>query len=460
MVIPDQVWIIFLAALGACIGSFLNVVIHRLPRDQSLVSPPSHCPGCKTPIRWYDNIPIASYLMLGGKCRSCKTTISIRYTLIELSTALAFVALYDAFFKSAMHVGLQDPILDFPIFAVYLALAAVLILCSALDIEYYLIDLRIIYIMIAAALLGWAFGWRTDHNYLWPTTGTGLFAVSIGVVIGEAVRRIVAAITGHTDQVHDDEFLESDQADDQDQPTGKGLWELIFAYAFVALGIALIVWSIVSGDKRIDYDARAWSYIGWLFLAIVVGCIPHRQSDKQIVEIIEQEKSTARSVAIGELIMLMPATIGGAAMIVLMKLSPAFKALIGSVFDLQIGTHLPVVGLAAGVGAMVVAVAFGWSVRIGFTLLFGKEAMGIGDIYILAAVAAAAGPTVAIVGFFAGSVIGVFGIALLLLWKTSSALSYGPWIAIGTMVCLLFYKPLVNTLAPAALGIRDLILGH
>jgi leader peptidase (prepilin peptidase)/N-methyltransferase len=74
---------------GAALGSFLNVVIYRLPLGRSTPRPGSHCPKCQTPIAWYDNIPILSYLLLGGKCRRCKTKISVRYPLVELVSALA-----------------------------------------------------------------------------------------------------------------------------------------------------------------------------------------------------------------------------------------------------------------------------------------------------------------------------------------------------------------------------------
>lgn len=77
--------------LGLCVGSFLNVCIHRFPRDESIVMPPSHCPVCKTLIAWYDNIPLVSYLVLQGKCRKCGTVIPMRYFFIELLTGLAFL---------------------------------------------------------------------------------------------------------------------------------------------------------------------------------------------------------------------------------------------------------------------------------------------------------------------------------------------------------------------------------
>ena len=79
--------------LGAIIGSFLNVVIHRIPREQSIVFPNSACPACGTGLRPYDNIPILSYLILRGRCRSCSNPISIRYPVVEALTVLLFVAL-------------------------------------------------------------------------------------------------------------------------------------------------------------------------------------------------------------------------------------------------------------------------------------------------------------------------------------------------------------------------------
>ena len=90
--IPPIFTYIIAGAFGAIIGSFLNVVIHRVPRDESIVFPHSRCPSCGSVIAFYDNIPVISYLVLLGKCRSCKAPISIRYPAVELLTALLFVA--------------------------------------------------------------------------------------------------------------------------------------------------------------------------------------------------------------------------------------------------------------------------------------------------------------------------------------------------------------------------------
>jgi len=87
--------IVFL--FGSLVGSFLNVCIHRMPLEESIVRPRSHCPKCKKTISWYDNIPFLSYLLLKGRCRYCKEKISPRYFLVELITALMFLLFYTRF---------------------------------------------------------------------------------------------------------------------------------------------------------------------------------------------------------------------------------------------------------------------------------------------------------------------------------------------------------------------------
>lgn len=86
-------WIIwvFTALLGLAVGSFLNVCVHRLPRRLSLSSPPSRCGACKTPIAWRDNVPVLSYLLLGGRCRHCRAGISVIYPIVELATMVLFL---------------------------------------------------------------------------------------------------------------------------------------------------------------------------------------------------------------------------------------------------------------------------------------------------------------------------------------------------------------------------------
>jgi leader peptidase (prepilin peptidase)/N-methyltransferase len=122
---PDAVAPIALV-VGLLVGSFLNVVIHRLPLEQSVVFPPSHCPGCEAPIRPWDNVPVLSYLWLRGRCRHCGVRISLRYPAIELVTGLLFGAIALRFGASAWT-------------GVYCAFAAALIAAAMIDHDHQII---------------------------------------------------------------------------------------------------------------------------------------------------------------------------------------------------------------------------------------------------------------------------------------------------------------------------------
>ena len=126
--------------VGAVVGSFLNVVIHRLPRRESLVHPRSRCPGCGAQIAGYDNVPIVSWLALRGRCRHCGEPISPRYPVVELLTALAFAAV-------ALVRGFDDDlILELPFVAALIALAGI-------DFDHKLLPNRIVYPLAAYGLI-------------------------------------------------------------------------------------------------------------------------------------------------------------------------------------------------------------------------------------------------------------------------------------------------------------------
>jgi len=111
---------------GALIGSFLNVCIVRLPKEESIITPGSHCPHCKTPIKFYDNIPLVSYLLLKGRCRYCKESISVQYPLIEGITALSSLFLFMRFGPSLS-------------FLIYFAFVAALIVITVIDLYHQII---------------------------------------------------------------------------------------------------------------------------------------------------------------------------------------------------------------------------------------------------------------------------------------------------------------------------------
>ena len=136
-----DMWQVVSIIFGAMVGSFLNVCIHRLPKEESIVRPGSHCPKCKTPIRFYDNIPLLSYLLLGGKCRHCKAPISIQYPIVEAITALSSFFLFITFGFSLS-------------FFYYFSFVAALIAITVIDLYHQIIPDVISLPGIVIGLLG------------------------------------------------------------------------------------------------------------------------------------------------------------------------------------------------------------------------------------------------------------------------------------------------------------------
>jgi leader peptidase (prepilin peptidase)/N-methyltransferase len=154
--------------LGLAVGSFLNVVIHRVPRGESVVSPASRCPRCGTPIRARHNVPVLGWLILRGRCADCRTPISARYPLVELGTGLLFAAL-------AWRLDRLDRLSAVP---AYLWFAAIGIALALIDLELRKLPNAIVlpsYPVIAVLLTG-AAAWQHDW---WPLARAGLGALAL-----------------------------------------------------------------------------------------------------------------------------------------------------------------------------------------------------------------------------------------------------------------------------------------
>jgi leader peptidase (prepilin peptidase) / N-methyltransferase len=159
---------IFLFILGTIVGSFLNVCIVRLPQEKSVVRPGSHCVACGKPIAWYDNIPLISWMVLGGKCRSCKAKISFRYWLVELVTGLIFFLFWQLY-------G------DQPVLWPYLVMMSGFIVATFVDFEHRIIPDEV---SIGGTIAGLAFSLLVPqlqgvHS---PFLGFGLSL--LGVLVG------------------------------------------------------------------------------------------------------------------------------------------------------------------------------------------------------------------------------------------------------------------------------------
>jgi leader peptidase (prepilin peptidase)/N-methyltransferase len=169
---PQAAAIVLAFVGGAAIGSFLNVVVHRVPLGESVVAPRSRCPGCHTEIAGYDNIPVLSWILLRGRCRHCGTRISIRYPAIELLTAVTFAAVV------AVRGADADLLLELPFVASLIALAFI-------DLDHQLLPNKIVYPMavfgvIAAAIVDWG---DFPERLLW---GAGAFVVFLVIALVSA----------------------------------------------------------------------------------------------------------------------------------------------------------------------------------------------------------------------------------------------------------------------------------
>jgi len=164
---PLIVFGLIVFVFGAVVGSFLNVCIYRLPKGESVVFPPSHCQNCDYKIRWYDNIPILSYLVLRGSCRQCGTSISAQYPLVEFLNGALALAL---FLKFGLSTG----------FAVLFVLCSALVVITFIDLEHQIIPDVI-------SLPGIVIGFLCSF-----ITGFGWLNSLIGIVVGGGSLLLVA----------------------------------------------------------------------------------------------------------------------------------------------------------------------------------------------------------------------------------------------------------------------------
>lgn len=196
---PMLIWFIFTVVMGCCVGSFLNVVIYRLPAGQSLVTPPSKCPKCATKLAWYDNVPVLGWLWLRGKCRYCKTPISIQYPMVEAFTGALFGLFFVAYYlaepalRSDIPNGPEGLSATWIVLVAHLVLLASLIAATVIDARHFIIPLGIPYTACAVAfiLLPASAAWKPTEFGVYPAVpawGVGIAAGGfLGVVLANAL---------------------------------------------------------------------------------------------------------------------------------------------------------------------------------------------------------------------------------------------------------------------------------
>lgn len=184
MPIASTVWAAAAGVLGLVFGSFANVVIWRVPRGESLISPPSHCPRCDAPIAWYDNVPVISWLLLRGRCRSCCEPISWRYPAVELASGVLWAA-------AALAWGLSARAF-FGIVLFYLSL-----ILSAIDLDHRRLPNALVALLAGMGALGVLTAWLGIPACPIVGSAVGIRAAAVagvGVLLGGGVPLVAALV--------------------------------------------------------------------------------------------------------------------------------------------------------------------------------------------------------------------------------------------------------------------------
>jgi len=443
MMLPKLTTLLFVIAVGACVGSLINVLVYRMPLGLNVVTPASRCPSCNHKLTWRENIPIFGWILLRGKCRFCKCKISPEYPIVESIVALLFGAVYALWYvvpADASFIGIQIGQIapewahngaghTWPQMVVLLVLIGSLVAMTIIDARTCMIPLTLTRVPVVVALLftvGHAIWFQARAGEL-TEVAPGLWAAS------EAARRFKWG-------------------------TAPGeVWTLatggLYGWKFIGLALGgtlglvvsnlLLKFGVISPSFS-DYDEWAESEMAKLRAANPTPQTEETDDSEPAVQEELQDDAAmwiryphARREMIRELAFLLPPV--------------ALGILGGKLFEaLYAGpeSHAAPLWLVA-LGGVLMGYLIGggvvWAVRIFGSLAFGKEAMGLGDVHMMAAVGACLGwidPTIA---FFLAAFVGV-GYAILAKMfsgKLSRTMPYGPFLAVATLL-VIFAKPLIE----------------
>jgi leader peptidase (prepilin peptidase)/N-methyltransferase len=397
---PHLVYIPFLFVLGACVGSFLNVVVWRLPRGESLITPPSHCPKCNTALAWYDNVPVFGWIFLKGRCRYCREPISARYPIIEAITGGLFVLYYVLFFIVKDGFGCSISLAqreqlsfthDWAIYLLYMWLISALLASSLIDAELFIIEPWVVWTTAFVAVL---FHAGLDQN---RTPGTlsevrpAGAALAAGAALGWAISGILWFFGKFPLSFPEGEPILEAQREDVEREMREA-------------------------KKRGEE----------------VPPMPPVYTKKQVRQEIRKE-----------MLFLMPALVLGALMMLLTlpgkPLAGAWanacryewvRALLGSLLG----------GMAGG---FIV-----WFFRVVFTYVLGRVAMGRGDVDLMFAVGAVLGAGPAILAFFLAPFFGILMALYIWLFSKYREMPYGPYLSLASAFVMVAYCPIAEHFAP------------
>ena len=476
--------LVFLTVLGAVVGSFLNVVVYRLPRGLNLIKPPSACPACGNPIPWHDNLPVVGWIRLGGKCRYCYTRISPEYPLVEALMGLLFGLSFLLWFMNPSPLGLvgvdaaawrpewvAGATRTSPYYFLVLTMFSALGAATLIDARTFLIPLVIPWLLTALALLVHPLHalWLTlgrqgglgpgAHGWTIPLVDGPFVAAAFGGAAGIAISALLLRLGLMPRSFEDYEAWEAEHAPDgpdgapgdgeppaeDPPPAPRVLLRVVF---LTGPAVALMLLGSAIGAPR-----------GMLFEGVAIGAAVGFAIGLPLRALATRGEREAGPVWLGypharremlkEILFLLP----GAALAIGAYALALPGGRLGGVFaDLP----LPVDALGASVLGGLVGGGIVWAVRIFGTLAIGKEAMGLGDVHLMVGVGAVLGWVDPVLAFFTAPFFGLAwavlgGLLSRVTKRTGMAIPYGPHLAVASVVVVLA-KPLYEAALSALMG--------
>jgi leader peptidase (prepilin peptidase)/N-methyltransferase len=327
-------------------------------------------------IRFYDNIPLISWLLLGGKCRKCRVRISPRYFIIELLTAVVFTGLFYLYFEKGI-IAAMPQFFDggWLIYLMHITMLGAFIAASAIDMELWIIPLSICWFVTAVGIIG---------------SGGAAYLINPELIEGSLL------LPGTRDL-----FIRTDS--------------LVASLSFGAsLGLVISIILLRTGLIKQSYEEQQDD---------LPGIEPQGQDESKINHYLECLK---------EIVFLLPIIVCAAASFLISKNVKSVND-----FWAYLAQIPAISGILGSIWGYFVGCAVVWATRIFGTLLFGKEAMGLGDVHLMGAAGAILGPLPVFVAFFIAPFFGLGWAAIQLFSKKSRQIPYGPFLSMGLLVVMI-----------------------
>lgn len=487
--------VFFVFAFGAICGSFINVIVYRLPLGLSVVSPPSACPKCETKLSWRDNIPVLGWIVLRGKCRYCKNPISPEYPIVEFIVGSLFALTFILWFAdpyTLSKVGIQvaywrpEWALDglvrtWPIALLYAGLLFALVSITLVDAKTFHIPLIIPWLLGAFALIvhpataAWIGSKgglrRSPHDWViplvdWPWMGAA-FGAAVGLVISALLLKFKVLPRSFADydewerantpqpESEPEPNAEPEKTEPPTTPSEPGnalLRALFFAGPIVAGMFAGLALGLRTGKigTYVPIGAGLGMLIGLLLRRLIPEDDDRHEDDPAWIFYPHARREMVKEA----LFLLFPVGLAVLGYII------AHRAVGPWSVDYQTNTlvhsappaPLWLAALAGSLLGLVVGGGIIWAIRIGGSLAFGKEAMGLGDVHLMAGVGAVIGWVDPTVAFFIAPFFALTWVALSMIYimlhkggnRTPRALPFGPHLAVATLFVVLA-KPVVES---------------